>query len=58
MIFTIDSENNITAVGSDAAIPEKAQQFGSQKELARLAGDWPADRLVELWNSLPGGKPV
>ena len=58
MIFTIDSENNITAVGTDAAIPENAQQFGSEKELSKLAADWPPGRLVEIWNSLPGVKPV
>lgn len=56
MIFTIDSENNITAVGTDAAIPENAQQFGGQKELGKLAADWPAERLVDIWNSLPGVK--
>ena len=58
MTFTIDSENNITAVGSDAAIPEETQQFSSHKELAKLTADWPADRLVSIWNSLAGVKPV
>jgi len=58
MTFIIDSENNITAIGSDAAIPENTQHFATQKELAKLAADWPADRLVEVWNGLPGGKPV
>jgi Asp-tRNA(Asn)/Glu-tRNA(Gln) amidotransferase A subunit family amidase len=28
------------------------------KELAKLAAKWAATRLVELWNSLPGQKPV
>jgi hypothetical protein len=58
MIFTIDSENNITAVESDAVIPENTQQFASQKELTKLAADWPTERLVDIWNSLPGVKPV
>jgi hypothetical protein len=58
MIFTIDTENNITATASGDAIPENTQQFGSQKELSKLAADWPAERLVEIWNSLPGVKPV
>lgn len=58
MIFTIDSENNITAAGTDAAIPENTQQFTSEKELGKLAADWPAERLVDIWNSLPGVKPV
>jgi hypothetical protein len=58
MIFTIDSENNITAVESNAAIPDNAQQFSSEKELSKLAAEWPAERPVEIWNSLPGVKPV
>jgi hypothetical protein len=60
--FTIDSDNNITAFGSleeaAAAITENTQQFATQKDLAKLAAEWPAERLVEVWNSLPGGKPV
>jgi hypothetical protein len=58
MIFTIDSENNITAVGTHAAISENTQQFTSQKELSKLAADWPTERLVEIWNSLAGVKPL
>jgi hypothetical protein len=58
MIFTIDQENNITAAGNGAAIPENTQQFGSQKELSKLAAEWPAERLVDIWNSLPGVKAV
>jgi hypothetical protein len=59
MIFTIDTENNITAFASQEN--ERAQNntpFRNQKDLAKLAADWPAERLVEIWNSLPGGKPV
>jgi hypothetical protein len=56
--FTIDSDNNITAFGT----PEEAaattttpfDTFASQKELAELAAAWPAERLVEIWNSLAG----
>ena len=62
MTFTIDSENNITA----HATPEEAaaatttpfDSFASQKELAELAKAWPAERLVAIWNSLPGVTPV
>jgi len=58
MTFTIDAENNITA----HATPEEAaattatpfDSFASQKELAELAKAWPAERLVAIWNSLPG----
>ena len=58
MNFTIDSENNITAIESSAAIPYNAQQFSSEKELGKLAADWPAERLVDIWNGLPGVKPL
>ena len=29
----------------------------SEKELAKAAGEWPASRLVELWNSFAGVAP-
>jgi hypothetical protein len=62
--FTIDSDNNITAFGSAeeaaAATPTSTpfDSFASQKELAELIAGWPAERLVALWNSLPGVEPV
>ena len=60
--FTIDIDNNITAHST----PEEAaattatpfDSFSSQQELAELAAGWPAARLVAIWNSLPGVKPV
>ena len=60
--FTIDTDNNITAHGT----PEEAaattatpfDSFASQKELAELAAGWPAERLMSIWNSLPGVTPV
>ena len=58
--FTIDEQNNITAFGSaeQAAAATPFDSFGSQKELAGLIGGWPAERLVAIWNSLPGVAPV
>jgi hypothetical protein len=60
--FTIDSDNNITA----HATPEEAaaatttpfDSFSTEQELAELAGQWPAERLVAILNSLPGETPV
>src|ERR1035437_1016606 len=60
--FTLDAENNISAF----ATPEEAvattatpfDTFASQKELLSLIGQGPAERLVAIWNSLPGVKPV
>jgi hypothetical protein len=59
MTFTIDTENNITAFAGEAeAGDSQAETFGSQQELAELAASWPAGRLVEIWNSIPGLTPV
>ena len=59
--FKIDAENNITALTSSEQIAEGAgetETFRSRKELAALAEKWPATRLVEIWNGLPGVQPV
>jgi hypothetical protein len=55
--FTIDTENNITAFASKQEAGE-VESFSSQDELAGLAAHWPAIRLVEVWNSVPGLTPV
>ena len=60
--FTIDEQNNITAFGTQeeaaATTTTPFDSFASQKDLAELASGWPAERLVAIWNSLPGVKPV
>lgn len=60
--FTIDEQNNITAVGSveeaATATTRPFDTFTSQKELTELAAHWPAERLVAIWNSLPGVTPA
>jgi hypothetical protein len=62
MICTIEADNHITTFNSapeaKAARSGDCQQFRSAKELAKLASAWPANRLAEVWNSLPGVKPV
>jgi hypothetical protein len=59
-IFVIDSDNNITGFGSGEELPETAGtgKFKSREELGQLAETWPADRLVVIWNTLPGRIPV
>src|ERR1019366_1701355 len=60
--FTINSDNNITAFGTQeeaaATTTTPFDSFASQQDLAELAAGWPPERLVGVWNSLPGVKPV
>jgi len=58
--FTIDAENNITAHASaeEAEAVAGTGRFSTTAELAELAANWPGERLVEIWNSLPGATPV
>jgi hypothetical protein len=53
-LFTIDNENTITAFPAAKQIPEGQEHFASEKELAKLAANWPADRLVQTWNGFAG----
>src|ERR1700687_4372480 len=57
--FTIDIENNITGYAPGEAVPDgNTERFTTEGELAQLAAQWPAARLVEVWNSIPGLAPV
>src|SRR5436305_446441 len=58
--FTIDPDNNITAFASAAEAKSMAEseRFRSAEDLKKLAANWPATRLIEIWNSLPGVTPV
>ena len=56
-LFAIDTDNNITAFPAADQIPEGQEHFASEKELAKLAATWPADRLVQIWNSFAGVAP-
>src|ERR1039457_3467572 len=60
--FTIDSENNIsafaTAEEAAAATQTPFDSFASETELAELVAGFPTERLLGLWNSLPGVTPV
>jgi hypothetical protein len=62
MIFTVDTENNISAFATQeeaaATITTAFEFFTNPKELTQLASTWPEERLVATFNSLPGVKPV
>jgi hypothetical protein len=55
--YTIDTENNITAFATKQEAGE-GETFSTQHELADVAATWPANRLVEVWKSIPGLTPV
>ncbi|MGA2184075.1 MAG: hypothetical protein ABSH47_13705, partial [Bryobacteraceae bacterium] len=60
--YTIDEQNNVTAFASAeeaaAATNTPFHTFASEQELAELAAGWPAERLLAIWNSLPGVTPA
>jgi hypothetical protein len=53
-------KNNITVHGSEkeAETVPNSERFSNEAALAKLAANWPAARLIEIWNSLPGETPV
>ena len=59
--FTIENESNDvtlhTTVEEAEAVPN-AERFRNETALAKLAANWPAARLVDIWNSLPGATPL
>ena len=55
--FAIDTDNSITAYLAGEPIPEGQARFSSEKELAKIAANWPAERLVEIWNGFAGVPP-
>jgi hypothetical protein len=55
--FAIDNDCTITAYLAGDLIPEDHTRFSTEKELAKLAANWPAERLVEIWNGFAGVPP-
>lgn len=55
--FTIDTDNNITALANPNAATAGTEIFSTQKQLAGLAANWPIARLVAIWNSFAGCPP-
>jgi len=53
-LFAIDKDDTITAFPAAEQVPEGQEHFASEKELAKLAANWPGDRLVQIWNSFAG----
>jgi len=53
-LFAIDADNTITALPAAEQVPAGQEPFATEKELAKLAANWPADRMVQIWNSFAG----
>ena len=56
--FTIDTEKNIAFSTEVPADGENMQSFASEEELAKLAGEWPGSRLLDVWNSFADGSEI
>ena len=59
-MFTIhpDLKVGIRAAKGKHPSSDGAPTFSTENELTKLAAQWPGARLVEMWNQLPGVKPV
>ena len=55
--YIIDADNCLSAESEAPAAIEGGASFTSQEELADATKDWPASRLVEVWNSFAGAPP-
>lgn len=56
--FTIDSHNVIARLATHPQPTRELEKFTSERELAKLAAQWPARLLVEIWNGMPGVRQV
>jgi len=52
-VFAIEAGNHTGAYAAQE-VPGGAAAFSSETELAAVSEGWPAHRLVEIWNRLPG----
>ena len=57
-MFSITANNQVRVFSSEQEAPAGSAIFRNAEELAAVAKQWPAARLVEVWNQLPGGKPL
>jgi hypothetical protein len=55
--YIIDSDNCLSVEFEAVGPVEGDTTFTSQQELADATKDWPASRLVEVWNSFAGAPP-
>src|SRR5882762_5143778 len=52
-VFGIQDDNSI-AVYAAEQVPDGLPVFSSETDLKALLASWPASKLVDIWNRLPG----
>jgi hypothetical protein len=52
--FNIGPNNEVTAVSGEEKEAEGGTLFHSEQELRERTSEWPAARLIEIWNGLAG----
>jgi len=57
-VFSITTNNEVRVFSSAQEPTEGGALFRSTEELAAMVRQWPMARLEEVWNLLPGAKPV
>jgi len=58
--FTIDGNSQILVFASkkEAAAASVTETFANQNEFGELTAEWPMQRMVGIWNGLPGVNPI
>ena len=54
--YRIADDNHVHVV--EESTEGGGDDFTRREELEQLAASWPLRRLVEIWNQLPGVRPV
>jgi hypothetical protein len=55
-MYRINEDKSVRVVDTKSELPDRA--FASAEQLAELVADWPLRQFVELWNKLPGVRPL
>ena len=56
--FIVDRANRIGIIRSEERVIQGREAFTTEQSLAKLATRWPGNRLVQIWNEIPGVKPI
>ncbi|MGI8958358.1 MAG: DUF3489 domain-containing protein [Bryobacteraceae bacterium] len=58
--FEVTDDNEVLRISDDppGEADQNGSRFASEEELGEIAAEWPMKRLLEIWNRLPGVRPV